>query len=103
MGKAPRSMISRNNTGKDGEIWEMRKEIKEICDERGLTDDTRCPLAKALLEAARISEEKGKNLRKELEGENVWKKRSIKKQLEEEEERRANLMKWGVWCQGVEH
>lgn len=30
-------------------------------------------------------------------------RKGIKKQLEEEEERRANLMKWGIWFQGVEH
>lgn len=39
------------------------------------------PLAKVLLEAARASKEKEKNLRKKMEGGKTLKKRGIKKQL----------------------
>lgn len=38
-----------------------------------------------------------------MEGGKTLKKRGIKKQLKEEEERRANLMRWGISCQRVEH
>lgn len=61
------------------------------------------PLAKVLLEAARASEEKEKKLRKEMEGVKTLKKRGIKKQIKDEEERRAKLMRWGISCQRVEH
>lgn len=57
------------------------------------------PLAKVLLEAARASKEKEKNLRKKMEGGKTLKKRGIKKQLEEEE-RRAKLMRWGLAARG---
>lgn len=33
LGKALKNTITGNNTGKDGKILEMRREIKEICDE----------------------------------------------------------------------
>lgn len=103
LGEALKITMTGHLTGKNDKILEMGKEIMSVCDQAGIKGDMRCSLAKVLLEAAKASEEKEEKLRRELDGAHTLEKRGVKKQIKEEEEKRARLAVWGISCQGLEH